>query len=281
MFTQLPRAYKGGSFVEVKKPNTDTILSVYDKAESGKTYNAMLSLVEGSIENIDGRKPTIEDIRTMPIVSAEYVIIEAFKKYKLPTKVEGVYPCPRCGTKIICEHNKQEDTRDDIVELPIIYDRFNEFMKPNHTGEYDYKQDYFKLELSDDEKLQFGDDTFIHSITFRDPTLEDLVKIQADATLQTSSSRQKKLYTMCIVDIEFMHPTIDNWEDIKKRYLYELVRFDDYRTFDKITVGLRRFGFYPFKERGCHNCKKVWESAVDFTSFFVSALRSNLGSQVR
>lgn len=274
----LPRGYEFGSEVEIKKPNTDTILQVYDKTESGKIYTAMLALLEGSVASIDGVKPTLAQLKKMPIVSAEVVIVEAFKKYDVPTLVEGVYPCPRCGNKIIHEETKSEDTRDNILDLKIKYDRFDDLMKATSEN-YNYKEAYFKLELSDSEKLQFGDDTFVHGITFRDPTVEDMIDIQNDATLQTPSSQQKKLYFKCIAGIDFLHPSIEDWQVIKNRFMYELVRFDDYRTFDKVSVGLRQYGYYPFIELGCGNCRKVWEAAIDFTGFFVYALRSNLGSQ--
>lgn len=279
-YVPLSRGYEFGSEVEIKKPNTDTILQVYDKAEAGKIYSAMLALLEGSVVSLDGVKPTTAMLKKMPIVSAEAVVVEAFRKYNVPTLVEGVYPCPRCGHKVIHEETKDEDTRDDVAKLKVRYDRFNEFMEPI-TDNYNYTSDYFVLELSDDEKLQFGDDTFIHSLTFRDPTVEDLISIQNDTTLKTPSSQQKKLYMSCIAGIEFMHPTIDDWQTIKNRYLYELVRFEDFRTFDRISLGLRRFGMYPFVEMGCPSCSKVWEAAIDFTGFFVYALRSNLGSKAK
>lgn len=273
---KLPRGYEFGSVIEIKKPNTDTILHVYDKAESRKVYGAMLALLEGSIEEIDGKKPSTDMIRKMPMVSAEVAIVEALKMYKLPTLLEGVYPCPRCNTKVIHEQTKDEDTRDDICNLPIKYD-----IDVVGGSWVDYKSGYYTLDLSDEEKLQFGDDTFIQSITFRDPTIADMMSLENDYTLKTPSAQQKKLYVSCIADIEFMHPEIEDWNTIKNRYMYELVKFDDYRTFDRITLGLRRFGYHPFIQLGCGNCHKIWESAVDFTGFFVYALRSNLGTKAK
>lgn len=262
--------------VGVVKPNSETILNVYDQVENGKMYQSILHLMNGSLSDLDnGGLNALKDI---PIINSEVIAIEAFKLYKLPTKLEGVYPCPRmgCNHKIIHEETKESDTRDDIAEMPITY----------FEGT-DISDSYFTLHLDagDEVKIYSRGDVIctISSITFRHPTIGDLISIENDPTLKKSASRLKKLYHSCIVSANFvsLDESITSVDVIKNRYPYEMLKFDDYRQIDRITVGLRKYGIYPFVAITCPNCGKEFEAAVDFTGFFAYALRSQLGERVK
>lgn len=274
MILDLPVSLQNKRKAELKKPDSDTILTIYEKAEQGKYAQALLYLLNGGIQTLDDQKLSLSELKDIPLVSGEYVAKELFKLYKLPTLVEGLYPCPRngCGNRIVHEEGKDFDSRDDIDKLPV-----------NYATSPDYQADWFTLNLDkgDEIVLKSKDEVAaeVTAITFRDPTIGDLMMIENDSSLSSTGSRLRKLYHELIVGAQVL--TIDDrLQDVtvlKNRFPYELVKFNDYRYMQQITVGLRRFGIYPFIEVSCPSCGKQWEAALDFTSFFAYALRSQLG----
>jgi len=274
MILKMPISLQNKRQVEIKKPDSDTILNIYEKAEQGKYAQALLSLMHGGINSIEDTKPSLSDLKNLPLVSAEYIAKELFKLYKLPTLVEGLYPCPRngCGNKVIHEESRDFDSRDDVDKLPVHY-----------AESADYQTDWFTLtfDKGDEIELKHRDEIAaeVSSITFRDPTIGDLIMIENDSSLTSTGSRLRKLYHELIVgaSVVSIDDRLQDIQTIKNRYPYDLVKYNDYRYMQQITVGLRRFGVYPFIEIVCPSCGKHWEAALDFTSFFVYALRSQLG----
>lgn len=274
MILKMPISLQNKCQIEIKKPDSDTILNIYEKAEQGKYAQALLSLMHGGIVNIEDMKPSLSDLKNLPLVSAEYIAKELFKLYKLPTLVEGLYPCPRngCGNRVIHEESRDFDSRDDVDKLQVVYAE-----SPN------YQDDWFVLNFDKGDEIQLKqrDDVVaeISSITFRDPTIGDLINVESDSSLTSTGSRLRKLYHELIsgVSVITVDDRLQDVQTIKNRYPYDLVKYSDYRYMQQITVGLRRFGIYPFIELVCPSCGKQWETALDFTSFFVYALRSQLG----
>ena len=256
-----PRPWRGHTDFELTKPDTQTILTLADRAQSGKQYSAMLALLEGSVK--DGA-----DLRYMPLINAEYVVREAFKLYEIDTKVEGVYACPACRHQNIHRESGDQDTRDDVANLEVYFCEH---------------EDPYEMELSkgreveiwasvEGEKKQVA---LLNKYCFRDPLLDDLLKIESDRSLDTSTKRLNKLFRMCLVDLDGV---IDDAsltvEKIKTRYPDDVLNFPDFRDFQRMSLITREYGLEHFIKIGCENCGKNFESAVDFTGFFVSALTS-------
>jgi hypothetical protein len=268
---RFPRKWKGHSEFELKKPSTATILALADRAENGRRYSSMLALMEGAIESIDGKEP--EDLREMPLINAEYVAREAFRLYKLPTLVEGVYQCPRCNHSNIHEEKTGKkgvvisDTRDDVANLEVVY--------CNH-------EDNYTLELAKGNEVVLKNNyngkietvAEIRAFVFRDPTIADMMRIESDATLKDTSRRVNKLYYSCLVDVDGDVVGGDDFNGLKNKFMYELLDFPDFGDWARIAPLLHQYGMQPFIDVTCERCQKEFSDPVDFTGFFVSALLS-------
>lgn len=273
----LPVSIAGKRRVEIKKPDSESMLQVYDYAVEKKSYwRALIALFNDCIIKIEDQDPEPSDITAMPVVSAEYLAVEIFRMFDVPTLVEGLFNCPRpgCGNVIVLEEDEVGyDTRIDITTLPVKY-----------AESKDYTEDWFILDLHGRPKKIMAKDMTVAevtSITFKDPTVGLMVQVENDHTIKDPSSRLKKVYHECAVSCEAISHDGEPLpiEKVKNRYPYELVKFDDYRTFNEITMGLRRFGIDPFINLVCPACGKKWRNAIEFSSFFGSVLRSNFGSQ--
>lgn len=256
-----PRPWKGNTEFELTKPDTETILTLADRAQSGKQYSAMLALLEGSVK--DGA-----DLRFMPLINAEYVVREAFKLYEIDTRVEGVYGCPACRHQNIHREGSDEDTRDDVGGMEVFFCDHDE----PYEMELGKGREVEIWASVDGEKRQVA---LLNKYSFRDPLIDDLLKIEGDRTLDTSTKRLNRLFRMCLVDLDGVidDATLDV-EKIKTRYSNDILNFPDFRDFQRMSLITREFGLEHFIKVNCENCGKHFESAVDFTGFFVSALTS-------
>lgn len=254
---------------EPKKPNSDTILKVYEEAENGRYYGSLYKMVCGAIESIGGHAIDNASLKYLPLVDAEYIAVEAFKLYGLPTKLEGVYPCPRpgCGNRIILEEMDTSDTRFDIATASVRYAEDN----GNFT---------IDLPQGREVVIKYGKENeyIISQMTFRPPTLYDAMQ----CTGKTNAEFMRQIYFRCLVDLVAVGTGIDDPTvgTIKSRFPGgEMLRFPDYRDFNAITTGLKRYGIDPFMRVTCPSCGKTFDAAMDFTGFFVSALRSELNDR--
>ena len=260
---RLPRQYIHGSECEIKKISTNTILDVYDVQAKKNKYEAMLSMLLGSIDTLDGKKPSVSELRLMPAVNVEYAILEAFKLYGLPTKMEGVYSCPRvgCHSRIIQEIAKDgSDSRQDLNDLQVL---FSDSDEP------------YKVEFKAGEEVTIKsqeNEIIISSMSFRDFTIGDLI----DAMNNTTSIRSKinQILFSTLVDMEFVDNSNLSFEQVKSRYKISLFNFPRYETVSEILKQFRKYGIQLFIPHVCSSCGKEWEEAIDFTSFFDYALSS-------
>jgi len=256
-----PRPWRGNTEFEVKKPDTETILSLADKSGNGRQYSAMLSLLEGSV--VDGK-----DLRFMPLINAEFVVREAFRLYDLETKVEGVYQCPSCRHQNIHREGGDEDNRDDVANLEVYY---SEDEKPYELNLSSGREVEIKAIIGGEKRTV----AVLNKYVLRDPTLDDLLKIEADKTLDTSTRRLNKLFRMCLIEIDGIVEGADlDLKTIQNRYQNMILNFPDFRDFQKLSTITRTYGLEHFIAIDCENCGKKFESAIDFTGFFVSALTS-------
>ncbi len=256
-----PRPWKGNTDFELTKPDTETILTLADRSQNGKQYSAMLALLEGSVK--DG-----VDLRYMPLINAEYVVREAFKLYEIDTKVEGVYACPACKHQNIHREGAEDDTRDDVANLEVY---FSEDEEPYILDLANGREVGIWASV-EGEKRQVA---LLNKYSFRDPLLDDLLKIESDKTLDTTVKRLNKLFRMCLVDLDgVIEDATLTTEKLKNRYPNDILNFPDFRDFQKLSLITREYGLEHFIPIGCENCGKKFEAAVDFTGFFVSALTS-------
>jgi hypothetical protein len=265
---KLPRGFGGITEAEISKPDADTILRVVEKAQAGKIYSAMAECILGGCESIGGIKPEMSIVKQIPLVSAEVLCTEIFKQYAISTKVENLFICP-FGHRNLHELTKDEDTRDDIAKLKIRKDPSGNPVP-------------YEIDLKEGNEIKvYGEDggkvaVLITKLSFRDPTLEDFISIQNDNTQKSPLRALKKVYLNCLVDLdgEISDDSGGDLETLKDRYMYELLAFPDIRDFNRVSHALRTYGYQSEIDITCKECGKEFEDRVDWTGFFVYALRS-------
>jgi hypothetical protein len=255
----LPVPYLHGKEVEIKKISTNTILDVYDIQSKKNKYEALFAMLQGSIETLDGKKPSVSELRLMPMVDVEYIVLEAFKLYGLPTKLEGIYSCPRigCGNRLIHEVKDGNDSRHDL----------NDFEVKFSSDIPEYKINC-ELTIKSQEN-----EIIISSMTFRDFTIGDIIEVMNSGTIK---SKINSILYATLIDMEFVDNSDLTFEQVKSRYKVSLFNFPKYETITEILNLFRSYGIQLFVKHECNACGKEWNEAIDFTSFFDYALSSQL-----
>lgn len=249
----------GDSEYSLEKINSDTFLDAYELATEGKVFGAASLILKNSIEE----KHTTKNIW---LVTAEVLLKDIFKNIGAETLLETVMHCPRCSHQIVKEDG-EVDSRIDFDGLEVLY-------SGSDGEEINYVYTFpepLKLKQRDSGEIT------VMALKFQPPTLGIMVEIENDATLRDSAkARLKTILLECIVDIDFEYSGESELtaQKLKNIYKTQLVTFDDTKAINLILKNLRRFGFDLLQDEACGSCGKKWKQAVDFTSFFVSGLRS-------
>lgn len=250
----------------IKKISTDAILTVFEYQKKGEIYSAMLELAKDCILEINNSSPTIEQLKNLPLVNVEFAILESFKLYGLPTKLEGIYGCPRlnCNNRIIKE--KDDDGNDNRIDINEKEVNYSDDMDPyvlRFSNNFNIIKD--ELEIN------------IHEIHFRDITLKDLIEISS-AKESSVKSLIKSVIQKTITDIVFTSNSPEiNFHKLVNRYIIELLKFPDYSYIEKAILLYRTYGIDLSENFVCPKCGKKWKQTIDFTGFFVYALNSVSG----
>jgi predicted RNA-binding Zn-ribbon protein involved in translation (DUF1610 family) len=172
--------------------------------------------------------------------------------------VEGVYYCPRCGQKVICEAKKENgeivsDTRDFIKQLSVTFadGLVNIFYKFNEPIE---------IKTTDGRVLEI-----IESFTMRHPTLSDCMAAVKKVDKRDELRQQFQIYVECLVEIN------GQVTDNKFRNNYGLLMFDkadlDTDVYE-ISKLVNQYGMDKRVDRTCPNCGKEWKSILNTSNFF-------------
>lgn len=261
---RLPLPFNGHSNVELTKPTVQNILDVYDSAQGEQYYKSMLDFMDGNVLSEDGEPIPSNELRKMPIVSAEVVIVELFKMYGLPTKVEGVYACPRfgCGHKVVQEETKESDNRFDIQDLDVIVCNGDDVN--------------FRLELntpiicgSEEKKLT------ITALTFAPVTIGDMIRVSSDHTIKKESRFTKKIFLTALIDMDANYTGQEEMtiEKAKNRFQFDILEFPDIAHQNTLILGMRKYGLRLLQDLTCPKCGKEWQAPVPFLVFFAYALK--------
>ena len=259
----LPVSLKdGGRRVEVKRERVGTLLAFNDEIEGGRRWNAVLELLDGNVF-VDGEPVSPNVLRHSPREAIIPIVIAVFRLFNVQTKMEGVYPCPRpgCNYQIIREETRKTDNRDDIKEL-----------KTNVAPE-DYAGRH-RIDLGDDI-ISLRDpegEILVQALILRDPTLDDMIRLEEDASLKKSSRRMKRLIRYCLVGLDTTRTELEASEIINK-YSRDLLQLKDDSIYNRIAGLWSLYGIVWEVPCVCRACTKEWEADIDMWSFFGYALR--------
>ena len=180
--------------------------------------------------------------------------------------IEGIYSCPRCGTKIIAEEKVLDgmtiDTCDHVSDLK--------------TGYYEGETDEISVELS--KPVIFYNENNkevlreINSFKMRFPTLEDGINAFMKYGGKDEVRLQFQMFVNALISVD------DEPVDTKWKNSWGMMMFENIKSVKKdlgqITGVIKQYGLNPEVEKHCTDCEKDFMVTVNTTSFFVRALQS-------
>ncbi len=251
--------------VEIQEPSPATLADTQKEIEkTGNYFKAIHVFLSGSIMSyhgksiIDNKQQIYAITRLMPYTTASMLALDVLVDLNDDDFFEGVYHCPRCGYKIICEKAGDEDTRDAISSL--------------HRTYMEEHSNRFGVDLIKHATLVKGEETEeITSIALHYPTLSDTIAAFSKIPTSDPVTRQYQIYVEAIELING-EAKPDAWKANFGLLTIQHVSIKDIR---KIGNEVRRYGVDEHIEKTCSECGKVFRARVNTANFFVSALQSN------
>lgn len=255
--------------IEIIKPSGAVIADTKKEADKGDFFSSIKVFIAGctaSIDDVADKVMIKKLVSQMPYRSAEAIAIKIMADfYADDDGIEGVYPCPRCGHKIISEYRENEgtiiDTRDFISNL--------------HIGYYDDVVNEIKVELSEPVILKNKiDDRVLEEIeefSIKFPTLENGINACARMGLNDTVRLQYAIYADALLTVNGQVAE-KRWKDMFGLPLFENIK-DAKKDIGQINEVLKRYGINPEVEKRCPKCEKVWRPEVNTTNFFASGLQ--------
>ncbi len=269
---KLPVPTKAGlKKVSLPRPKTSRYLECFRLCQQGKVSAGLLELLVGT--KAGDRKLDKSELRLIPHASIEVMVLQVLKNAVTEQKLSGVYTCPECNTPHVLRNEKDgEDNRIDLSEIDILY-----------ADSYDDAKVILDIEKKSDQVLlpfkQNEEAGRISGWTFDVFTLADHIAVENDQSLRDDPFRiTARLLFMNLEnlrgDYTESHPGTLT-DAMKNRYKHEVMDFPNIRHRFDVMEGAKRYGLDAWTpELYCGNCAYVWREPIDFTNFFVSALRS-------
>lgn len=270
--TNIKKIYSG---INLRKPSGRIISQIREDYDKSNEFIALRNFVAGCTESIVSSRDG--DIETDPLKikglynsannkTIEYIAIKLMVEfYDGDDFVEGIYPCPRCGFKILAENTIMEDgleidTRDRISDLGIGY-------MDDPESEYIFEIQFTEPVLL---KSNNGEDVAVNAV-FRMPTIQDYVVALSQVGSRNSITLQFAVYAQALLKV--------NGVDVDKSWKrsFGLQLFNNMTEIKKdvgqISGHINKYGINPLISRFCPECGKIWEATIKTANFFDSALQ--------
>jgi hypothetical protein len=252
---------------EIGKPRASVIADTKRCIdETGDAFSAMRVMLNGCIESFGDvtDKVAIKAlIPKMPLKTAEHLVLSVVTMhYADDDGIEGVYPCPRCGTQYIAEIRETDgmvvDTRDHISTLPVVY---------CDMADIEIMRE-FKTAVLIENKANGNVIYDINSITIAVPTLENAINAYAKIGARDMVRLQFAMYVEALKKIN--GEVVDN----KFRNSFGMLVFENIRDarddLGWIAEQINMYGTDREVKKTCKKCGKVWKATVSTSNFFVS-----------
>jgi hypothetical protein len=260
---------------EYELPTGGVFANVNKTARSGDYFSALRSFLIGCIKLLmDSDGNIVEDsiqlkslISKMPTRTADYISTMILVEYNDgDDEIEGIYSCPRCYHKIIAENKiidgMEMNTCDHVSDLAI--------------GYWESENDKIQVDLS--KPVKFYNPVSkeilreINSFEMRFPTLEDGINAFVKYGGQDEIRLQFQMFINAIISID--GEDVDNkWKNAHGMMMFESIKSVK-KDLSQIIGVIKKYGINPEREKTCPECGKVFNAAINTTSFFVRALQS-------
>jgi len=260
--------------VEIKKPTPGVIADTEKVKSNGSIYSALLTFISGSIASIKRNSGTVITDRTqfksilkwIPFISADFLAIQIVILYNgKDTGIEGIYPCPRCGQKIIAEQQKdgegnvEFDTLDYLDAMPL---------KMMSNGNLNIEH-----ELSEPVEIKDEKDTILQSIRkvkLIQPCLQHCINASQRYGMSDLTRLQLAIYVEALTEVD--DKEIDQkWKNRWGMYCFE--NMPNVKDLIAISEKINQYGYDNRVLKTCPACGKQWKAVINTSNFFDSALQ--------
>lgn len=261
----IPAKFNGKTYSEVstRKMKTSVIADTNKVVGKGDNYRAIQTLVAGGLERIGDitDRQTIQNaVGYFPYKSAFLLAVNLIMVDEKDDGVEGMYECPRCGQKKICEYNEDEqlDSRDFIHNLKIKY------LEDSSTIKYELVNPI--------------------SIKDEDGRSEDIINIEMDYPILNHCSQafnkvgsKDEIRLQLAIYVEALIKVNDTEIDKKFKSSFGMIIFENMERNDiqNLTALTEKYGLNQKVRKICNKCGKEWDVSLNTANFFGSALLSS------
>ena len=259
----IPIQYDGATLSDCAiKGYTAGLLADTKKAiMADNAYKAYMVFLAGCIDRIgayEDKQKIREIVRVMSYRTAEYLTVKILSLDDEDDGIEGMYTCPRCGKKIICEKTADGDTRDFIKDMPC-------------TMLQDGEAFIVQLKNAIEVQNKAEDDSIdsVSSLEFRYPTLSDCSNAFIKYGKKDETRLQLAIYLEALTKVNG-YPVP---EKFKSRYGMQVL--EDFTRADIQALGakINQYGLENKVTKTCPDCQKEFEVYINTANFFASALR--------
>lgn len=270
--------------VDITRPDNNALADTKRHVDRGDFYQALVSFLAGSVTAIRGDSEITDKlsikslVRHMPYRSAEVVAIKVLIEMDPEDGVEGVYPCPRCGDKVIAELTEENgetisDTRDFVSNLGT-----HDMPEPFERSFLVALEEVVEIERADNkEKIES-----VESLEMHHPTLGDCIA----AAAKVGQDDQVRLnYSIWLEATEKANDsdlsTLEGkrWKSALGALVFGRIRNQIDRR--AIAKEISKWGIDPEVTKHCRGCGKQFQVAVNTANFFGSGVRSNQRGRAR
>ena len=247
---------------EISKPKAIVITDAKSAVDRNDYYTALKVFCAGVVDSFtDSNGGIITDkqqIRTimnsMPFRSAEYIAIQSIVAIDGDDGIEGIYPCPRCGYKIIAGYEDNDgvisDTRDYISGLEVRYADEN-------------TMDIY-VQLDNPVVVHKGNDEIeIKTMRIQHPTLEHCIKAGNRVGYSNVMKLQLGIIAEAVSDINGNKVT-----GILREIAYKALDNIDSTELFSIVSELGKYGLQTKVAKVCPACGKEFMCTVNTSNFF-------------
>lgn len=254
---------------EIIKPSSGVIASTTKNVEDGSVYSAFHSFASGVVSSLISDDGEITDDKKIKEImwSASYKTVESLciqgliKHNREDDSIEGIYICPMCGTKNTCKNDPRSgiDTSDHLSDLEYHVDHESiEIIQ-------DFSDPVIIKDLSDGETIHE-----ITSIAIRYPTIRDCETSQKKFGDKNTARLQDGILTSALLKV--------NGEPVDSKFKnrYGMTLFSSVPDANDIQDLIEKIslpGYDGHVIKVCRGCGEDFETSVNVSNFFVSALQ--------
>jgi len=260
---------------DIEPPTPGVIADTKKVADTADRFNSTLVFLAGCVKSIISDTSEISEkiqiksaLRRLSFRSAEVIAIKSILLVHNDDAIEGVYPCTRCGHRVIAQKIEENgeiisDTLDHISDIDIMYAQEcdNEFT-------IQLSEPVYIMNLKTGEPMvdmKTNRTVGMSTIKISHPTLGHCIDAQTRQGNSDEMRLQYRIYVEAITEVDGIE--IDrSFKDKYGMMLFE--KIPNINDIGEITRRVHEYGISGKVKKICPSCGKEWMARVNTSSFF-------------